>query len=576
MESASWNGQEFLVGGSTYFYQKPINRNNYGFNDGPLLALYYPEDNTLVNETSILPSFLLHNNGTIVQTVWNGSVFYILGEYGNVSESSENIVLFSYNPSTNQLQNMTHLLPSTLKAHMTGMIYTNYGLFLLLYGYYGANLTLLTPSGHVEDLSYILPPNFIFNDWSTEGTPMTFANGLLAIAGNYVSNNTADIITYNPQNGTHINYAPIMQNVTGYVTSVVYDLGFYVIVGSTDGYNSPSPAILWALYPLENTIYNLSDLVPSNFTQITTAASHDNQIFMSISFVGGVYFGELSLAAAFPVTFLESNLPSGLKWFVNITESNGTTYDSGAISGSSYIFYLPDGTYSYTIASSERSSVPIQSRGSFTVDGTPVSESVVFLSIFRYTVTFSENGLPKGTEWFVNLSNGRSYHSVSDIISFQEPNGIYAYTISTPDTSYKPPSSGSFTVDDSSVSVSVKFLQVDYTVTFSENGLPNGTEWFVNLSNGQSFSSTNSTISFSVPNGTYSYTITTVSGYRFHALSGSISLTGRGFSKSITFPTTDRSPEKSGISGASFYIIIVGVTAAVVGAVVAIMIRKKR
>ena len=279
----------------------------------------------------------------------------------------------------------------------------------------------------------------------------------------------------------------------------------------------------------------------------------------------------------YSVTFSEYNLPYGTDWYINIKESNGTTYNSGSISAASFSFHLSNGTYSYTISSSDRSSVPLPSMGSFTVDGTSVSESVVFLSIFRYTVTFSESGLSNGTEWFVNLSNGRSYHSLSDTISFQEPNGIYSYSISTPDTSYRPTSSGSFTVDDSSVSISVKFQQVDYTVTFSESGLPNGTEWFVNLSDGQSFSSTNSTISFSVPNGTYSYIITTASLNKVNALSGSISLTGRSIMKNITFPAMERSPERSGISDGSFYIIIGAVAAAtIITLVTAVMIRKRK
>ena len=349
---------------------------------------------------------------------------------------------------------------------------------------------------------------------------------------------------------------------------------WYVNITESNGTHYDSGAISGSSYTLNlaNGSYTYT-IATSNHTYKPSAYSGSFGVVGQSPSPIYVTFSEVT----YSVTFSEYNLPYGTDWYINIKESNGTTYNSGSISAASFSFHLSNGTYSYTISSSDRSSVPLPSMGSFTVDGTSVSESVVFLSIFRYTVTFSESGLSNGTEWFVNLSNGRSYHSLSDTISFQEPNGIYSYSISTPDTSYRPTSSGSFTVDDSSVSISVKFQQVDYTVTFSESGLPNGTEWFVNLSDGQSFSSTNSTISFSVPNGTYSYIITTASLNKVNALSGSISLTGRSIMKNITFPAMERSPERSGISDGSFYIIIGAVAAAtIITLVTAVMIRKRK
>jgi len=50
-----------------------------------------------------------------------------------------------------------------------------------------------------------------------------------------------------------------------------------------------------------------------------------------------------------------------------------------------------------------------------------------------------------------------------------------------------------------------------YSVTFTESGLPSGTSWSVTL-NGNTESSTTNTISFSEPNGTYSYVVASVTG----------------------------------------------------------------
>ncbi|MGC8497556.1 MAG: protease pro-enzyme activation domain-containing protein [Thermoplasmata archaeon] len=125
-------------------------------------------------------------------------------------------------------------------------------------------------------------------------------------------------------------------------------------------------------------------------------------------------------------------------------------------------------------------------------------------------ITFTESGLPSGTAWYVNITGDKSYASITDTITFSEPNGTYEYTIATIDKEYAPSQyTGTFTVNGASVSESVTFNLVTYTITFTENGLPAGTGWYLNLSNGQSFSSVSNIISFSEPNGTYEYTIET-------------------------------------------------------------------
>ena len=101
-----------------------------------------------------------------------------------------------------------------------------------------------------------------------------------------------------------------------------------------------------------------------------------------------------------------------------------------------------------------------------------------------------------------------------------------------------------------------------YPATFTESGLPSGTTWYVNLSNGQSFSSKTSTISFSEPNGTYSYTVSGVSGYSVSPSSGSIVVSGGSISKSITYTATPSSGipniELYGITGAVIAIAAIG------------------
>ncbi|MCL4421092.1 MAG: hypothetical protein M1477_05330 [Candidatus Thermoplasmatota archaeon] len=186
-------------------------------------------------------------------------------------------------------------------------------------------------------------------------------------------------------------------------------------------------------------------------------------------------------------------------------------------------------------------------------------------SLSYYAVTFAETGLSAGSTWYVNLSNGQTFSSTTGTISFSEPNGTYSYTIATSDKTYEPvPSSGSFKVDSSAASESVSFLKL-YTVAFTESGLPSGTSWSVTL-NGTMETLTTNTITFSLPNGTYSYTIGKISGYNISKSSGSLTINGKNATQSITFssvPSTTPPPKKSsppsGISSYELYGIVGGV-----------------
>ncbi|MGC8673492.1 MAG: DUF7619 domain-containing protein, partial [Thermoplasmata archaeon] len=174
-------------------------------------------------------------------------------------------------------------------------------------------------------------------------------------------------------------------------------------------------------------------------------------------------------------------------------------------------FTESNGTYTYTIG-------PINgftaypSSGVIDVNGANVNQVITF-SMKTYTVTFTENGLPNGTIWFVNLSNGQSFFSSTNIITFQEPNGSYTYTIATVNKEYSPSRySGIFNLNGSNITINVNFKVVTYSIIFEESGLPDGTLWAVTL-NGNTISSTTNTITFTESNGTYTYTIGPINGF---------------------------------------------------------------
>lgn len=123
---------------------------------------------------------------------------------------------------------------------------------------------------------------------------------------------------------------------------------------------------------------------------------------------------------SYPVTFLESSLPSGTNWSVTV---NSTSHSS---TRSTIVFNETNGTYFFLVGHpSSVSATP--GSGLLVLDGHGANESIDFAPIV-FPVAFSESGLPAGTEWSVVL-NGTNHSSTSDIITFLEFNGTFGYSI---------------------------------------------------------------------------------------------------------------------------------------------------
>ncbi len=164
----------------------------------------------------------------------------------------------------------------------------------------------------------------------------------------------------------------------------------------------------------------------------------------------------------------------------------------------------------------------------------PITETAYFGKL--YSVTFTESGLPSGTEWWVNLTNGQSFNSTATTITFNEVNGTYSFNITTTNKSWSS-GGGSFTVNGSSVSQSVTFTEATYSVILTESGLPSGTSWSVTL-NGKTSSYSTASAAFALQNGTYTFTISNVSGYSVSPSTLTVTVDGAGVSKSISFSIT--------------------------------------
>ena len=250
--------------------------------------------------------------------------------------------------------------------------------------------------------------------------------------------------------------------------------------------------------------------------------------------VNGAAVSEPTLAftqVTYAVTFTETGLPSGTSWSVTL---NGAAASSTT---STIAFAEPNGTYGWAIVNVPGWHISSGAySGSSTVNGAPVTVATTFTQV-TYAVTFTESGLPSGTSWTVTL-NGVLQSSTTDTITFPEPNGSYSYGIVDVPGWHQTtlPYSGSVTVNGAAVTEpTLAFIQVTYAVTFTETGLPTGTEWYLNITGGSSFTSTNTAITFAQPNGTYSFTVETAANYVATSASGTLTVAGARLSESITF-----------------------------------------
>ena len=278
--------------------------------------------------------------------------------------------------------------------------------------------------------------------------------------------------------------------------------------------------------------------VPAGFTPRGIAYDSGNgQVFVTDFHPGTVTI----LEYGFPVLFWSSGLPSTVTWWLNMTGqfplcSVGPSGGLSTLSGSSIRTALPNGTYTYTVATPNASwGAP---GGTLVVNGSGAKVPVAFERF--YPTTFAQWGLPSGTPWFVNVSGGASYRSATGTVSFLQTNGSYVYSVSSADPQYVA-AGGAYTVNGSAEVRTVWFQQLQYGVVFLTEGLPFGAEWFVNISGQPSASSFSAALPPAMVDGSYTFTVaTTYPGYS--AAGGSFTVAGTSQSIAIDFSPVTVAP----------------------------------
>ncbi len=203
------------------------------------------------------------------------------------------------------------------------------------------------------------------------------------------------------------------------------------------------------------------------------------------------------------VQFTETGLPKGSTWHVFLNYSNLLQNQSVPI-----VFHAPNGTFPYTVGA-DVPWVPNPLNGVAVVNGGDVNISVTFTApAARYTVSFSESGLPSGTLWTYSLQGAVHTAVAPNPVSQLIANGSYGYTVSPTGTYLPHPGGGTVVIQGADVSVTVVFTPPEtFSAVFTEHGL-SGVAWYValgapslNLS-----AAGGAPITFLLPNGTYEFT----------------------------------------------------------------------
>ncbi|MCL4452395.1 MAG: hypothetical protein M1327_07230 [Candidatus Thermoplasmatota archaeon] len=256
-----------------------------------------------------------------------------------------------------------------------------------------------------------------------------------------------------------------------------------------------------------------------------------------------------SASSLYLVQFQETGLPPassnsgyGSIWAVKVA---GQVHESSTPTIALYMTPALDIQYSVVNLANYSSS---PSSGVFNVSSSNVVINIAFTPSL-YHVSFSETGLPSAgsaTEWTI-MFNGNRIYSNESVITLTEPNGKYSYSIANESIYVPSPSSGTVIVNGSSLVIPVQFTNNLESVTFFETGLPvyNGgtqSEWSVDILNSTnnlnaSESSFNSSITFTVPSGNYTYTVSQIPTYSIIGGKGMVSVAKKFTSVHVTYVT---------------------------------------
>jgi hypothetical protein len=277
------------------------------------------------------------------------------------------------------------------------------------------------------------------------------------------------------------------------------------------------------------------------------------------------YYPLGTMAGQYEVLFYSDGLASGVPWSVTFNGATQTTTADWLLFGAAA------GVYSYSVGAVPGYTVS-PSAGSISTATGPVEVDLSYTAV--YNVTLTETGLPSGQSWSAIL-NGVTASSTTSSIVFSAPSGTFNYQV-LPVAGYTAaPSAGTVTVGTSPYSLAVSFTAVTYAVTVTENGLPSGTSWSATV-NGVTQTSVGASVTFYLPNGTYTYSVANVNGYSMTGGTGSVTVNGAPAAAAVAFtPSTSPSLVSSNTYNTGLAIALAIAAIAIVLALLALLWRHK-
>lgn len=230
--------------------------------------------------------------------------------------------------------------------------------------------------------------------------------------------------------------------------------------------------------------------------------------------------------------------------------------------GTTVIYYYPGGSYTDTSATAVTDYLALswsyngQSNNAPTIyyvyvryyppNGAMPSSTFGSVSVQTgYHVSFYENSLPTATIWGIRLNNTTSVIWLNSSDNYDNftglPNGEYTFQVINATGYGSSPYSGVIDIDGKNITKNITFT--GYTIQASETGLPQGDTWNLNVSDqsglsesskGQHLSSDTTSISFTLPNGTYTYSYQT-SDHRYQGGTGTLKVSGSSYSFTVVF-----------------------------------------
>jgi len=239
----------------------------------------------------------------------------------------------------------------------------------------------------------------------------------------------------------------------------------------------------------------------------------------------------------FGVWFYDYGLAGGTSWSVTFNGATQTTTNDWLA------FYAMPGTYSFSAGTVPGYKV---TPGSGSVTVSAGSQEVDLYYTAQYNVTITETGLPALTNWVATVG-GTSVNGTTSSLMLPIGVGTYSFQIVPVPGYVASPSSGTITVTNGAYHLYVTFTPVTYLVTITESGLSSGTSWSATvtaLAGGTPVqqSSTGTSMTFALANGTYTVSVGNVSGYSLSSTSFQLKVLGSPTGASVSYtPNTTTS-----------------------------------